>query len=128
MRLKRPSIISFSACVREETVSGCSCDSPAMSVDENVAPNRPFRVAIGVDADGKDGADCEKRADEVRAPVAEERQRHALRGQRLADDAEVEHGLEEDDERHADHEEASEPGGGLARDVDRQREKRREKK
>ena len=40
-------------------------------------------------------------------------------------DAEV-GGMEEDDEAHAQHEEAPEPVGGVARDVDGQREERRE--
>ena len=79
-------------------------------------------LAVGMDADGEDRADAEEGGKQVRASVAEERQGHALRRQGLADDADVEHGLEEDDEGEADHEEASEPVGRLAGDVDGERE------
>ena len=71
-----------------------------------------------MDADRENRPDGEERAQEVRAAVAEERERHALRRQRLADHAEVEHRLEEDDERHADDEVAAEAVRRLARDVD----------
>ena len=80
-----------------------------------------------MNADGKNCADGEERAKEVSAAVAEERQRHALSRQRLAYDAKVEYGLEEYDERHADHEEAPEPVGGVARNINRDAEERKKK-
>ena len=79
-----------------------------------------------MNADGKNCADGEERAKEVGAAIAEERKRHALRRQRLAYDAKVEYGLEENDKRHADHEEAPEPVGGIARNINRDAEERKE--
>ena len=81
-----------------------------------------------MNANGKDRADGKKRTQEVRAAVAEKRQRHAFRRQCLADDTDIEHGLEEDDERHADYKETSETVRRLPGDVDRQREESHEEK
>ena len=78
-----------------------------------------------MDADRENGSDREERGHEIGAAIAEKRKRHALGRQRLADDAEIEHRLEENQKRHADHQKAPEPVGSLAGNIDRQRKKQR---
>ena len=81
-----------------------------------------------MDADGKYDAHGQERRNQVRPPVAEEGQRHPFRRQRLADDAQIEAGLEEDDERHPVREKPPQTILGVMRDVKSQNEEQDEKK
>ena len=59
----------------------------------------------------------------MRSAITEKRQRHTLRRQRSADNADIEHSGEEYGERHADNEELTEPICGVTRYMETEKEK-----
>jgi len=69
-----------------------------------VRPRR--RLVVDLPSYVEKSAERHHGSDKVGSPVADERQGKALRGQAARHHAEVEHGLEEDDERHAVREQA----------------------
>lgn len=79
---------------------------------------------VGMDADGQNGADGKEGTQQIRSTVTEERQSHAFCRQRAADDGNIEHSLEKDDERHPDRQIAAKSVGGFRRNIYGKREKR----
>ena len=82
----------------------------------------------GMQTDGENQSDRKERTQHACAAVAEERQRHPFRRKGVAYDANVEHGLEKHDERHAESNEASQPVGRCVRYAAGKNEKQYEKK